>query len=224
MLTPLDIENREFKRTFTGYKRDDVEDFMSLILHDYERMYKENLAFKDKVELLTNAVNHYKVQEETMKNSIVVAQKAADMLTHSSTENAELIIKEAKIQAENIIRDAQDTVVKIKERHTRLLQEVESYRLRSTAIIKAQLDILQDISAENNIQFDIMQNAAESNASIIANYEAMSKKDTIARSIAVDKYEAVADDMSFNTENGEEDVEDGNRTEELQSNDKVTAD
>jgi len=209
MLTPLDIENREFKRTFTGYRRDDVEDFMSLILHDYERVYKENLAYRDKVELLTQAVNHYKVQEDTMKNSIVVAQKAADMLTHSSTENADLIVKEARIKAENIMREAQEEVAKIVERHGRLLQEVESYRLRSAAIIKAQLDILQDLNADSasfKMRSDI--DNADMSANIIQDFNAAN--------------------MSFNTGKEDEDVEDGDRdsTEytELQSDYQVTAD
>lgn len=80
MLTPLDIENREFKKTMGGYNRDDVEDFMSLLLVDYEKLYKENLASRDKITALNEAVEHYKGQEETMQNAILAAQKAADSL------------------------------------------------------------------------------------------------------------------------------------------------
>ena len=55
MLTPLDIANREFKKTMGGYNRDDVEDFMSLLLVDYEKLYKENLASRDKITALNEA-------------------------------------------------------------------------------------------------------------------------------------------------------------------------
>lgn len=56
MLTPLDIENREFKKTMGGYNRDDVEDFMSLLLVDYEKLYKESIASRDRITTLTEAV------------------------------------------------------------------------------------------------------------------------------------------------------------------------
>ena len=49
MLTPLDIENREFKRTMGGYNRDDVEDFMGLILNDYEKLYTENAQLRAQI-------------------------------------------------------------------------------------------------------------------------------------------------------------------------------
>lgn len=85
MLTPLDIENREFKKTMGGYNRDDVEDFMSLLLVDYEKLYKESIASRDRITTLTEAVEHYKGQEETMQNAILAAQKAAVRLQRRRT-------------------------------------------------------------------------------------------------------------------------------------------
>lgn len=149
MLTPLDIENREFKKTLVGYRREDVEDFLNLILKDYEKLYKENLAQRDKIELLTQAVNHFKSQEDIMKNSIVAAQKAADMLTHSSNESADVIVKEARFKAAEIVRDANSEISKLNDTYLHLRKEVESYKIRASAIIQAQLDVLQDIDTHD---------------------------------------------------------------------------
>ena len=147
MLTPLDIENREFKKTMGGYNRDDVEDFMSLLLVDYEKLYKESIASRDRITTLTEAVEHYKCQEETMQNAILAAQKAADSLAKTANDQADLIIREAKAKAAEIIREANGEIAKLESKYAEMKQQVESYKMRVSAIIKSQLDILNDLSA-----------------------------------------------------------------------------
>lgn len=146
MLTPLEIENREFKKTMGGYNRDDVEDFMSLILVDYEKLYKENIAARDKIETLSEAVEHYKHQESTMQNAIMAAQNAADSLKQTANDQADLIIREAKLKASEIIRDANRDVTNLERRYTEIRQQIESYKMRVSAIIKSQLDILGELN------------------------------------------------------------------------------
>ena len=143
MLTPLDIENREFKKTMGGYNRDDVEDFMSLLLVDYEKLYKESIASRDRITTLTEAVEHYKGQEETMQNAILAAQKAADSLAKTANDQADLIIREAKAKA----AEANGEIAKLESKYAEMKQQVESYKMRVSAIIKSQLDILNDLSA-----------------------------------------------------------------------------
>lgn len=146
MLTPLDIENREFKKKMGGYDRDDVEDFMGLLLNDYEKLYKDNIANRDKIETLTDALNHFKAQEETMNNAILAAQQAADSLTRSASDKADLILKEARFKAAEIVREANADITKLEDKYTNLKQEMENYKLRMSAIVQAQLDILKDIN------------------------------------------------------------------------------
>lgn len=145
MITPLEIENREFKKTVGGYNRDDVEDFMSLILVDYEKLYKESLSSREKIEALNATIEGYKNQESTMQNAILAAQKAADSLAKTAEEKAELIIREAEAKAADIIREANEEIAKLDSRYTEVKQQVESYKMRVGAIIKSQLDILGDL-------------------------------------------------------------------------------
>ena len=54
MITPLDIQNKEFKRTIFGYSAKTVDTFLDEIIIDYERIYKENIELKDKINLLSD--------------------------------------------------------------------------------------------------------------------------------------------------------------------------
>ncbi len=148
MLTPLDIENREFKKTLNGYNRDDVEDFMSLLLVDYEKLYKECITNREKIETLNAAISGYKQQESTLQNAIMAAQQAADALKATASEQADLILRDAQSKAEQIIRNANDEIKDLEKRYGELTQQIESYKMRVGAIIKSQLDILNDLRPE----------------------------------------------------------------------------
>lgn len=150
MLTPRDIENREFKKTLNGYNRDDVEDFMELILVDYEKLYNENRVLKEKMESLTESVDHYKAQESTMQNAIMAAQSAADNLTKSAEDRASVIVKEANIKANEILRAAQDEARQVKQGFAETRQQLENYKTRMKSIIKAQLDMIDGLNANEN--------------------------------------------------------------------------
>ena len=161
MLTPLDIENREFKRTLNGYNRDDVEDFMSVILIDYEKLYKESIASREKIETLTAAVEEYKNKEATLHSALMTAQQMSDTIKASATEQGELIVREAKAKANQIIRDANDEIKKLEAHYRELTQQIESYKMRVGAIIKSQLDILGDLRAETTFVSEAVLSAPQ---------------------------------------------------------------
>ena len=48
MYTPIDLENITFKKATFGYNQDEVMEFVDRIYKDYDKLYKENLALKDK--------------------------------------------------------------------------------------------------------------------------------------------------------------------------------
>ena len=48
-LTPMDINNKEFKRGLRGYNAEEVDEFLDEVVENYEEMYKENSNLKEKV-------------------------------------------------------------------------------------------------------------------------------------------------------------------------------
>lgn len=51
-LTPYDIHNKEFKRSFRGYDVDEVNDFLDQIIKDFELLTREKLELEQQVEEL----------------------------------------------------------------------------------------------------------------------------------------------------------------------------
>ncbi|MFA5577668.1 MAG: DivIVA domain-containing protein [Tissierellaceae bacterium] len=154
MITPLDIQNKEFKKTLWGYKTQEVDSYLDSINEDYEKLYKENIELKDKIGILTDQIRQYNNLEETLKSTLVVAQSTADEVTSSARKKAELIIEDAEISAKNRISNALDEVRGIREEYDKLENEIFMFKTRYESFLKAQLISLEDFhkNFENSIK------------------------------------------------------------------------
>ena len=117
MLKPADIESRTFGRSLRGYNYDEVDDFMDEITADYEKLYNENNNLKTEVLRLQNTLSEYSTMKETLQNSILFAQSAR-----------EDVVKDAEQKAANVIKTANDEVLKLKGSYDTLQMEVDRYK------------------------------------------------------------------------------------------------
>lgn len=99
-LTPLDIHNKEFIKSFRGYNEDEVDEFLDLVVAEFEGFIRENEELHASIAGLEARIGHYKGLEETLKNAIVLAQKAADQIKESAAREADVIMEEARRQAD----------------------------------------------------------------------------------------------------------------------------
>ena len=98
MLSPIDLETKEFKKSaFGGYDKEEVDQFMDLIFQDYKTLYMDNVSLKDKVNTLSSAVTKYKSMEDILQNTLIVAQTTSDELKKSANDRARLIVEEADV-------------------------------------------------------------------------------------------------------------------------------
>lgn len=130
MITPLDIENKEFKKGIRGYKESEVDQFLDEIKEDYERLYKENVELKDKLKISTDQLDRYKGIEETLKNTLIVAQNTAEEISGSAHKKSELIIEEAQLKGRKMIEEANNEVIKIRYQYEELRKEFLMFKGR----------------------------------------------------------------------------------------------
>lgn len=146
MLTPLEIENRKFKKEMRGYSKVEVEEFLSVISENYELIYKENLANKDKINMLSSAIKQYKSMEEALQSAILVAQNAGDEVVQNAKKNAENIIRDAEHKASQLLSDASREVTRISYEYEEMRRNVEVFRTRIISLLTSQMDIVKEFS------------------------------------------------------------------------------
>lgn len=147
-LTPMDINNKEFKRGLRGYNPDEVDEFLDEVVDNYEEIYKENGKLKEKLEVLEEQVSHYAKIEGTIQNTLVLAQNAADQAKEASQKEAEVIIKNANETAQRIVDKAHNDVIQINSEFDRVKQEFIKFRAKFRNFINAQLETFDDLEKD----------------------------------------------------------------------------
>jgi len=142
-LTPMDIQNKEFERAFRGYRQDDVDEFLERVAKEYERIVKEKMSLEEKVALLEDKLAQYQKLENTLHNSIIVAQETAEDVKRNANKEAELIRREAEKEARRIIDEARYKASRILAEHEEIYKQAQIFKLRFRSFIEAQLASLE---------------------------------------------------------------------------------
>ncbi|MBE7031059.1 MAG: DivIVA domain-containing protein [Ruminococcaceae bacterium] len=150
MLTPLDIQNKRFEKAVSGYNRTEVEDFLNEVLADYEKLYKQSIDSNDKISVLTSAIEHYKAIEETMQNTLMIAQQTADEVRKNAEEKARLMVEEAKAKANEIITTANAEIMEAKREAVAIRQSTELFKGQVIASLTAQIEAVKAIDTDPN--------------------------------------------------------------------------
>lgn len=145
MLTPIDIQNKEFEKKLKGYDCDAVDDFLDLIIQDYEALCKENTALKEKVNMLGDAVNHYKEIEDTMQRSLDVARQSAQDIKDNANMEAQAIVNRAKLDAARLARQIDEEHIKKHQEMLKIKQDVDTYRLRIRTVCENLLKTVDEL-------------------------------------------------------------------------------
>ena len=167
-LTPLDIHNKEFTRSFRGYDEDEVNDFLDKVIKDYELVIRDKKNLEEKVDELNERLGHFTNIEETLNKSILVAQETAEEVTGNATKESKLIIKEAEKNADRIINEALSKSRRISMEVEELKKQAKVFRTRLRMLVEAQLDMINtddwdelfgtEMLDEEEEEFEIVQN------------------------------------------------------------------
>lgn len=191
-LTSMDINNKDFKKVLRGYDQDEVDEFLDKISEDYEKVYKENSSLKEKVVVLNEKLQHYAKLEETIQNTLVLAQNAAEQAKKSANKEAELVLKNANDTSRQIIDKANGEVIKITEDYDNIKQEFIKFRTKYRNFMNSQLDM-----------FNNLENDFEKNYNIATTEELKEKGAEILKSKDVSTDESKAESLKSLDDNEE---------------------
>ena len=107
MLTPVDIHNKEFGRSFRGYNEDEIDDFLDQVVNDYEKLYRENGQLKDELALKEKDLAQYHQLEKNLQDTLLVAQRTAEEVTRAAKTQAEELRANARQACDNMRAQAE---------------------------------------------------------------------------------------------------------------------
>ena len=147
--TPEELRSICLKRSILdGYNRKQVDNLLSLIDEDYSRVMKENDEMKNRINSLNEAIQHYKMLEESLQHSILVAQHTSEQIKVNACEKARLITSEAEVNASKLIETANLEIVRAKSKLEEIKSELFTFKSKTEALLQSQMEILRQISNE----------------------------------------------------------------------------
>ena len=150
MITPLDIENKKFsKQMMNGYSVEEVDDFLDDLTVDYSKNYKEITELRTKVEELNKSLQHYKTIEETLQNTLVMAQTTAEDVKNVAKQQADQIINEAKGTAQKQANDLENEILSKKKELDDVKKQFDIYKAKMESLLISQLELLKDVNKDD---------------------------------------------------------------------------
>ena len=106
-LTPLDIQNKTFPTKMRGYNQDEVDDFLDLVVRDYEEITQRNRELEKAVKHSEEKLEYFNELKDALNQSIIVAQDTADKVKTSARKESEVIVTSAQNKADELVATAE---------------------------------------------------------------------------------------------------------------------
>ena len=114
-VTPLDIQQQQFRIRFRGFDVREVDIFLEQIVDEFEAMIRENADQQKEIQRLRGEIQEHRDREASFKDAMVNAQKALDDMRINAEKEAELIVAEAEMKAEKLLSTAHNRLTQLHE-------------------------------------------------------------------------------------------------------------
>lgn len=147
MITPADIENKVFSKAVRGYKEEEVDDFLDLIILDMEKLMKENRQLKKELEKSQNQVDRHVSTESSVYETLEAAKSLMNDIAASAERRAQVILKDAELEAAMITREAKESISRLTDEAGRLRRSVESLKAKYRQMLELELERVDAVGA-----------------------------------------------------------------------------
>ena len=136
---------KKFSKSFSGYNTHEVNAFVDDVVKNVDEMLQKMKAKDMEIDRLTKELEHYKSMDATLNRAIVMAEESSKKYRESSLNESDLIITEAKKNANRIINDALTKAEHIEEESQRMRRNIITYKRRIKDLIDQQAELVEDL-------------------------------------------------------------------------------
>lgn len=142
-ITPLDIQQQQFKIRFRGFDIREVDAFLEQMGGAFERVMSENESLREDIRRLKLESQGYKEREETFKRAMLNSQKVLEQMKKNAQKSAELVVAEAEVKAEKILNRAQNRLAQLHEDIAELKRQRMQIEVQIRSIIESHARLLE---------------------------------------------------------------------------------
>jgi cell division initiation protein len=149
-LTPLDIQQQQFRAMLWGFDKKEVDSFLDLVANGFEDLIRENNGLKDELKRKEVQLEEHRERERTLKETMITATRIAEDVKQGARKEAEIVISQAEIQAEQIIQNAHTRLLRVMEDINELKRQKAQFEGSLRAMIQAHQKLIEAVSERDH--------------------------------------------------------------------------
>lgn len=142
-ITPLDIQQQQFKTKFRGFDVREVDTFLEQMADVFESLQSENKRLRKEIKRLQLEGQGYREREESFKRAMLNSQKVLEQMKQNARKSAELVVAEGEVAAEKILNRAQNRLAQLHEDIIELKRQRMQIEVQIRSVIESHAKLLE---------------------------------------------------------------------------------
>lgn len=179
MLAPHELKNKAFSKAVRGYNPAEVDDHIEFLIEKYTELYRENAELNRKLRIVGTKLDEIKDEEESIRSTLVGAQKMGEKIIKDANDKAELITGSIKERCDAVIADFKRRMVKEKEEMWLIRTSILDFKQEVFDLYRKHIEELQGINV-NKLEDIVLPNESAIVENILSDVAEAVKNDNAA--------------------------------------------
>ncbi|WP_019322948.1 DivIVA domain-containing protein [Streptococcus mutans] len=151
-ITALEIKDKTFGTKMFGYNTQEVEEFLDIVVDDYEELVRTNREKDNRIKELEDKLGYFDEMKESLSQSVILAQETAEKvklsantestnILNKATYESQQLVDAAKSKANQILRDATDEAKRIAVETEELKRQSRVFHQHLLSVVEGQLTL-----------------------------------------------------------------------------------
>lgn len=146
MLAPHELKNKQFQKSFKGYNPQEVDEYIEFLLEKYTEAYRENNELERKLRIVVTNLDEIKDEEESIRSTLIAAQKMAEKITADAEERASVITGAIKDRCDAVIAEFRQQLQAEKEKAWVMRTRIIDFKKQLYELYGSHIAELKDLS------------------------------------------------------------------------------
>ena len=139
---------KRFSIVNNGYDIDEVNRFIDIVIGRLEKLNAENAAYASKIEKLNEEISKGGSSDSSrLEDAILAINEVTDKMKGMAREEAEMIVNEAKNNANSIVHEALVKATEVENQRLLLEKNIKIYKERVKSLMEAQMALIDDLDS-----------------------------------------------------------------------------
>ena len=146
MLAPHELKNKSFSKSIKGYNPAEVDEYIEFLIGKYTEAYRENNELERKLHVVVTNLDEIKDEEESIRSTLIAAQKMADKIVADAKERADIITGAIKERCDAVIAEFKEQLGAEKQEMWELRTRIVEFKKELFDMYRGHIESIKAVS------------------------------------------------------------------------------